>query len=406
MSNTSKTNKVLILKKKDQQKRRMENAKVKNNTTKISEQKLTQQNVNELLHNERKCGAYHHNENEKIEINKKIQELYNNAKSTDTQTMVINVVFHILYQSTASQATLDDINAMLTTINDDFNGKSKYFDTSRTKYTNATNDPTLPSNDEYNRLLNLSGNLNVKFQLAKNGGDNMIFYKNKTSTIAKQLRRSQDLDSIIKTKSRAHYATITTKIGKSAKTKTYRGQYLNIWVVDGLTNIKGILGYASFPWDLKRNNKTTFDYDGVVISKECFGKNPSYAQYGYGLNKTATHEIGHWMGLFHTFETANINSLYSNAIVDLNGDNKITLDEYTGDCIIDTNFQTIPTYGNPYTDVSQWKSSIRSGEKYWHMFMNFMDYSDDIAMFLLTTDQVKKIRLVMDLIRRDFITYV
>lgn len=138
-------------------------------------------------------------------------------------------------------------------------------------------------------------------------------------------------------------------------------RYLNIWVcpLGG-----GLLGYAQFPGGPSAT-------DGVVILHSAFGTNGTAAA-PFHLGRSASHEIGHWLNLRH---------IWGDDGTGCNG----------SDFVNDTPNAAGPNYGAPaFPHVTC--SNGPSGD----LFMNYMDYVDDAAMFMFTQGQVTRMQACLD----------
>jgi hypothetical protein len=142
--------------------------------------------------------------------------------------------------------------------------------------------------------------------------------------------------------------------------------YLNMWVcrLSG-----GVLGYAQFP------DGGDLETDGVVINTMACGVGGS-AEPPFDLGRTATHEIGHYLGLFHIWG----NSLFPNCT--------------DSDEIADTPNQLGPNGGKPNFPTRSCPNETNGD-----MFMNYMDYVDDDTMVMFSQQQVDKMNSVLAISR-------
>ncbi|CAE6365517.1 unnamed protein product [Rhizoctonia solani] len=135
---------------------------------------------------------------------------------------------------------------------------------------------------------------------------------------------------------------------------------LNVYSV-GFTNIRNprLLGYATFPSDYATDPLD----DGVVIR---YSTVPGGSSDPVNLGRTLTHEVGHWMGLYHTFSE------------DCDGE---------GDLVDDTPAQFNQTQGCP--TIAPDTCPGQPGRDPIH---NFMDYSDDICLTEFTPGQALRMQ--------------
>jgi hypothetical protein len=233
--------------------------------------------------------------------------------------VTIPVVVHVVWNTTAENISDAQIQSQINVLNADF----------RKLNSDAGNVPSAFSG--------LAADANIEFCLATvNPSGNPTNGINRVQTTATSFGTNN-----------------TVKSSSTGGTNAWdRNKYLNIWVCD---ISGGILGYAQFPGG-------SASTDGVVIDYQYFGTIGT-ATAPFNKGRTGTHEVGHWLNLYHIWG-----------------------DDGTGctgsDLVSDTPNQADENYGCPsFPQVSC--SNGPSGD----MFMNYMDYTDDACMYMFSNGQ-------------------
>lgn len=143
-------------------------------------------------------------------------------------------------------------------------------------------------------------------------------------------------------------------------------RYLNVYIVKSINN--GSAGYSSFPGGPDND-------DGIVVMHNYFGKTGTASS---GMGRTMSHEIGHWLGLYHTFQ-------------DGCGTDPCT----EGDYVCDTppeanpanfNCPIINSCNNDFPDLND-------------QVQNYMDYSADACRNMFTSGQKQRMDATLNAIR-------
>ncbi len=264
------------------------------------------------------------------DIENQTQRWISNHQDQKTAAVItVPVVVHVVYNGSAQNISDARIIEQINVLNKDY---------SRTN-ADAGNTPSV--------WQSIAANTQVQFCLAQRDPSG-----NATSGI---VRKSTTTSSFSTNNNVKHNSTGGDDAWPAAS-------YLNLWVC----NLGGgLLGYSTFPGG-------SASVDGVVVLYSSVGgPNAPGTANPYHLGRTATHEVGHWLNLFHIW-----------------GDDGTSCSGT--DNVSDTPNQADENYGCPtFPNVSC--SNGPNGD----MFMNYMDYTDDGCMNMFTVGQASRMQATL-----------
>ncbi len=271
-------------------------------------------------------------------IEKQTQEYIKVHGKLNSNTIItIPVVVHVVYNTPQQNISEDQVQSQIDVLNRDY--RRHNLDTVNTPA------PFKP----------VGADAQVQFCLARrdpNGNPTLGITRTQTSVVS-----WIDDDAVKFTSSGGHDAWD-------------RNKYLNMWACNLGASL---LGYAQFPGGPAAT-------DGVVILYTAFG---SVGILGppYDKGRTATHEVGHWMNLYHIWGDDN-GSCSGSDLVD------------------DTPNQGSENYGCPGFPHTDNCSPNYPGV----MYMNYMDYTDDGCMNIFTMGQSARITAALNGARAPILT--
>lgn len=169
-------------------------------------------------------------------------------------------------------------------------------------------------------------------------------------------------------------------------------EYLNIWVCNIQSGFLGqVFGYAYPPDGLSNwpddSSASAPELEGLVLHYTAVGSNnPVAGDDDFDLNdggRTATHEVGHYLGLRHTWG-----------------------DAFFDGCTVDDGIDDTPNAASSANFTCDYEKDTCNEDDEPDMVENFMDYSTDDCLNLFTKGQVSHMRSVIEIYRSDLVDNV
>ncbi|WP_317897373.1 T9SS type A sorting domain-containing protein [Aurantibacillus circumpalustris] len=303
------------------------------------------------------CGAGVPSQQWDSWLNSKVEEYKDNLAHNKTALVVreIPVIVHIIYfnEPIGTYPNLDtnQVKSQIAALNRDFSGTG----------VNVNNVPSVFSG--------LVSNTGIQFCLARKDRQDQPMNPRGIERISASANIWQS-PSTPTLDLKAYFNNVIIPLTYWDPTK-----YLNIWVSDKPVGYP-MNGFATYPpgsglAGIFGGTFGTTTNDGIWVYAKAFGTATAGAVAPYDEGRTATHEIGHWLGLRHIWGDGNCLSDYCT-------DTPTAKQAHYG-CVTTTPIDGCGVGTSP------------NGE----MPMNFMDRSDDACMYMFTPDQNIRMQTVL-----------
>jgi hypothetical protein len=300
---------------------------------------------------------------------RKANEAYLEAQSTkrkitaDTIVYEIPVVFHVIYNTNSQNISDALILSQLNELNLDYRKLNP--DTSRIR-------PVFKA---------LAADIKIRFILAD---------KDPSGNPTTGINRINTSRSTFATNIYGSYSEDMKSTNNGGQTAWNPARYMNIWVcnMEYPSYIGITYGFATPPtgspnWvQFQSSTKDSTDpKSGIVLHYKVFGKNNPLAPNNYKEANTATHEVGHYLGLRHIWgDAANPN---------------------TQGCNVDDGIFDTPNARDKNYSCSNatWNSCVDASNDKPDMTENYMDYALDGCAAMFTREQAFMMRYVLNNLR-------
>jgi len=274
---------------------------------------------------------------------RKIQDyINNNHRSWENEIITIPTVIHIIYHNDEENLPDSIIYSQMDVLNEDFR---------------RLNADTINTPDYFKPV---ASDMRFEFCLATRDPEgNPTNGITRTYTDVTQFAYNSGNYEVI---TRMHFDS------KGGKNIWNRDEYMNVWVIN-LNNSSGVLAFAYLPG-------ADPAVDGIVCDYEYFGK-PGLADPPYGLGRTMTHEVGHWLNLYHTFNDS---------------EGSFCSDDFVEDTPpqLQANFTCYTFPHSTCDNVSD-------------MYMNYMDYPGDDCTNMFTIGQTARSHAAVHIMRSSIL---